>query len=154
MTRRTYQADSFRARSLLSLTGRNAPSRRLDSAQRTPGASGLFVHKCDIERAAITNVDGEAVHEWEVFAEETPCMIQEKSGIYVNARDGRAIEYNAIGFLPVDCEIRAQGSDFVGDRIVWLDLDPTVTFVVLLAVDESGMADHLTCYLRKFPSAG
>lgn len=113
----------------------------------------MMPHAMAIERLTVANVDGEAVHTWEEFSEDVPCMIQEKRGVYVSGRDGRSIEYDAVAFVPMDCEIRAQGTDELGDRIVWLSIEPNVTFTVVMATDESGMGDHLTCYLRKFTPA-
>lgn len=153
MTRRTFQGDTFRARSLAGLTGRASPSRALSSSLRSPGAIGMMCHSMAIERLTVTNVDGEAVHAWEEFDENVPCLIQEKKGVYTSGRDGRSIEYDAVAFVPIDCEIQSQGTDELGDRIIWLSIEPNVTFSVVMATDESGMADHLTCYLRKFAPA-
>lgn len=151
MTIRTFGGNTFGGWSFRGLSGAGVPSRALDSSVRQQGAIHLMTQTCDIERPTLTNVDGEFEREWETIDEDCRCLVQEKKGGRRLGPDGRLLAYDAVGFLPINTDIKPQGASDIPDRLIWKTIDPPVVFSVVLATDESGMLDHLTVYLQRLP---
>lgn len=151
MTIRTFGGNTFGGWSFRGLSGAGVHSRALDSSVRQQGAIHLMTQTCDIERAERENVDGIMVRTWSTLIEDCRCLIQEKKGGVKVGPNGKTFGYDAVGFVPINTDIKPQGADDLQDRLIWKTIDPPVVFTVQLATDESGMLDHLTVYLQRLP---
>ena len=113
----------------------------------------MMQHSVWIQRETQTNTDGVIVPTWANFA-GSQALIQEGSGSLRNTPGGQGLVYDAICFLPPWTQIRPQAKDDIPDRIVVI-LPARLagaTYLVKLAVDESGMQDHIVAYLTRVPS--
>lgn len=113
----------------------------------------MMQHCVNIQRVTQTNTDGVIVPVWADHA-TSQALIQEGSGSLRNSPGSQGLVYDAICFLPPWTDIKPQGKDDNNDRVIVIQPSRLagVTYLVKLAVDESGMQDHIVAYLTRVPS--
>lgn len=111
----------------------------------------LLVNRCTIERNTVTNTDGEIKPSWANVATGVSCLLQEGRGRVRLGEGGQYLEYDAILFVGPTQDIKPDGNDDRKDRVTMTK--PTrlngAKFLVEHVADESGMEDHLTCFLKR-----
>ena len=114
----------------------------------------MMTHLCTIQRNTQSNVDGVITPSWADHATSVPCLIQEGTGRLQQTTGGQGLFYDALLFLPPDSDVKPQAPDENNDRIIMtLPARLTgITYLVKLAVDESGQGDHLVAYLTRVPA--
>lgn len=112
-------------------------------------SAALMIHTATINRSTPTVGDtGRTSPAYSELAADVPCLLQEEKGGFRLGGAGVYLEYDAICFFPPDTDIRPKGANDLPDQVI---VNGT-TFLCRFAGDESGMADHLTAFLKRFPA--
>jgi hypothetical protein len=114
-------------------------------------SAALMIHSAQIRRnTPVVSATRQVSPAWTDLASDVSCLVQEeKTGGIRLGGAGSYLEYDAIGFFPADTDLRPRGPDDLGDQVI---VNGT-TWLCRLVIDESGMADHLVAYLKRFPGS-
>jgi hypothetical protein len=117
-------------------------------------STAMMKHSCTIQRNVQSNVDGVVQSAWSDLRTSVRCLVQEGAGSLRGNAAGQGLVYDAILFLPSGTNVRPQAGDDNNDRIVMSSPARLagVVYLVKLAVDESGMEDHIVAYLTRVPA--
>lgn len=110
-----------------------------------------MIHAATIRRnSPEIGATGRVEPSWSDLAADVSCLLQEEKGSFKLGGAGVYLEYDAICFFPSSTDIRPRGPNDLADQVV---INGT-TYLCRFAADESGMSDHLTAFLKRFPAGG
>jgi hypothetical protein len=115
-------------------------------------SSGLMTNRCTVQRNTPTDASGKIVPAWADLATDVRCLIQEGAGRFYHGKSGTVLEFDAVGFFLPTQDLRPRAGQTANPDVIVMTAPAAKagsTYIVLLAVDESGMADHLTAYLKQ-----
>lgn len=113
----------------------------------------LMTNRCTIQRNTPTKQGREWKPSWSDHKTNQRCLYQEGKGQVVDHETGRALEYDAVLYLPRKIDIKPRSADDEKDRvIITRPSSPGPTLLVQFVADQSGFDRTLKAYLKRVAS--